>query len=115
MATSTLAKKRMTIIDKFDQPYKVGDIVVYSALYCGQSAVTQIHVVRKIDEQKGNVSTHKLGRLRDKLPPGALFGPYYVVGDRKSCIQTPSRGVILPHGYIQFVDETHPDMSPYSH
>lgn len=104
----------MSVIDKFDQPYKVGDIVVYSAL-SGQSAVTQIHLVRKVDEKKGNVSTHKLGRLKDPQPPYAFIGPYYVVSDRKSCIQTPSRGVILPPGYIQFVDETHPNMSPYSH
>lgn len=104
----------MHVIDKIDQPYKVGDIVVYSAL-SGQSAVTQIHLVRKIDEKKGNVSTHKLGRIRDTQPPYAYTGPYYLVSDRKSCIQTPTRGVILPPGYIQFVDEIHPNMSQYSH
>lgn len=104
----------MTVIDKFDQPYKVGDIVVYSAL-SGQSAVTQLHVVRKVDEKKGNVSTNKLGQLRETDAPYKRVGPYYVVGDRKSCLQDPTRGVILPPGYVQFLDETHPNMSPYFH
>lgn len=104
----------MPVFDKLGEPYKLGDIVVYS-IVSGQSAKTQIHVVRGINEAKGHVSTHELGRVIDPNNRNGFVGPWYLVQERKSCLQTPERGVILPPGYLTFKDETHPDMYKYRH